>query len=177
MSAPSLHSYDTAMVILRVGFGLMMAAHGLNHWKGGGKIAGTGRWFSSLGLKHGELQAWMSVVTEIGAGIGLAIGFLTPLMAGALASTMLVAIFLVHRHNGFWILKEGWEYTTLVALSCLAIATLGAGEWSIDNGINLDQHLGFATDGFNGFWIALVAGVGGAAGLIIAFWRPQAKSS
>ncbi len=173
----SLHSYDLAMLILRVGFGLMMAAHGLNHWRGGGKIAGTGRWFTSLGLKHGELQAWASVVTEIGGGVGLALGFLTPLVAGALASTMLVAIWLVHRHNGFFILKEGWEYTSLVALTCVAIATLGPGEWSIDNGIDLDQHLGFSTAGFHGFWIALVAGVGGAAGLIITFWRPPAKAS
>jgi hypothetical protein len=39
-----------------------------NHWRGGGKIPGTARWFAGLGLRYGTLQAWLSVVTEIGHG-------------------------------------------------------------------------------------------------------------
>jgi putative oxidoreductase len=47
--------------------GITMIVHGTSHWKGGGRIEGTARWFSGLSLRHGKLQAWMSVVTEIGA--------------------------------------------------------------------------------------------------------------
>jgi putative oxidoreductase len=172
----SQDAFDTALLILRVSFGLMMVAHGLNHWLGGGKIAGTGRWFESLGLKPGVLHARMSVVTEIGAGLGLALGLLTPLTAGALIATMVVAIVTVHRHNGFFIIKEGWEYTSLISAACLSIALLGPGRWSLDHAIDLDETLGFSTVGRNGAIIALVAGVGGAAALLAVFWRPQPKA-
>lgn len=170
-------SFDTILLLLRVGFGLMMAAHGLNHWRGGGKIAGTGRWFESLGLKPGVLHAWMSVITEIGAGVALALGLLTPLVAGALISTMVVAIVTVHRHNGFFIIKEGWEYTGLIILSLTAIATLGAGNWSLDHAIGLDDKLGFRAAGFHGMLIALAVGIGGAAALLAVYWRPPAKTT
>lgn len=170
-------SFDTTMLLMRIGFGLMMAAHGVNHLRGGGKIAGTARWFESLGLKPGVLHAWMSVVTEIGAGVGLALGIVTPLVAGALISTMVVAIMTVHRYNGFFIIKEGWEYTGLIILSLIAIATLGAGSWSLDHAIHLDDKLGFTAAGFHGMLISLAVGIGGASGLLAAYWRPPVKTS
>ena len=40
---------DLALLVLRVVFGLFLAAHGYNKVFGGGKLAGTGRWFGSLG--------------------------------------------------------------------------------------------------------------------------------
>ena len=48
-----------AVLVVRVVLGVIMIAHGLNHWRGGGKIEGTARWFGGLGLRHGTLQAWM----------------------------------------------------------------------------------------------------------------------
>ena len=41
---------------------------------------------------------------------------------------MLVAAWTVHRHNGFFIVKEGWEYNLVLAVSAVAVATLGAGQ-------------------------------------------------
>ena len=32
-----------------------MMMHGYNHWRGGGRIAGTARWFRGLGLRYGVL--------------------------------------------------------------------------------------------------------------------------
>jgi putative oxidoreductase len=40
----------TALLLVRVVVGVTMLAHRYNHWRGGGKIAGTGRWFAGLGL-------------------------------------------------------------------------------------------------------------------------------
>ena len=54
-----------AVLVVRVVLGVIMIAHGLNHWRGGGKIEGTARWFGGLGLRHGKLQAWMSVVLSL----------------------------------------------------------------------------------------------------------------
>ena len=51
-----------------------MVAHGVNHIWRGGRIAGTGRWFASLGMKPGVLHAWLASVTELVAGGALIVG-------------------------------------------------------------------------------------------------------
>src|SRR6266700_2857544 len=122
-----------ALLLVRVVVGATMMMHGYNHWRGGGRIAGTARWFSGLGLKHGILQAWMSVVTELGAGFLLIVGLLMPLACAAVISVMLVAGLLAHRPNGFFVFKEGYEYVLLLAVVSLMLATLGAGRCSLDN--------------------------------------------
>ena len=48
---------DLALLILRCVIGLTMAAHGWNKFTGGGKIPGTGRWFDSIGMRPGRLNA------------------------------------------------------------------------------------------------------------------------
>jgi len=55
----------------------------------------------------------------------LAAGLLTPIPAAGFVSLMLVAAWTVHRHNGFFIVKEGWEYNLVLAFSAIAVATLG----------------------------------------------------
>ena len=59
---------EIAILITRVSFGLMMFAHGYNHFFRGGRIAGTGRWFDSLGMKPGKVHAIVASATEVGAG-------------------------------------------------------------------------------------------------------------
>jgi len=44
---------NLGLLVLRVAVGVTMIAHGYNHIYRGGKIAGTGRWFESLGMKPG----------------------------------------------------------------------------------------------------------------------------
>ena len=39
------------LLLMRVVVGMTMIAHGINHRKGGGRIEGTARWFSGLGLR------------------------------------------------------------------------------------------------------------------------------
>ncbi|WP_040800813.1 DoxX family protein [Nocardia higoensis] len=158
---------DLALALLRVVIGVTMIAHGVNHWIGGGKIAGTGRWFASLGLRNGVLQAWLSVITEIGAGVLLVLGLLTPLAAAAVISVMLVAGLLAHRKNGFFVFREGYEYVLVLAVACLALGLTGPGELSID-------HLaGITVDGWAGGGIALGVGVLGTAALLAVFYRPE----
>ena len=158
-----------ALLLVRVVLGATMIAHGYNHWRGGGKISGTARWFSGLGLKYGVLQAWMSVVTEIGAGFLLIIGFLTPLAAAAIISVMLVAGLLAHRRNGFFVFKDGYEYVLMIAAVCLMLGATGPGRLSVDNAIGL--HI----DGWAGAGIALGVSVVSVAGLLATFYRPAPK--
>src|SRR3954463_787169 len=62
---------DLALLVLRLAVGAVMLLHGWNHIFGGGKIAGTGRWFESLGMRPGWLHAWLASVTEVRGGAPL----------------------------------------------------------------------------------------------------------
>ncbi len=167
-------SMNLALLVLRGAVGAVMLAHGINHIFGGGKIAGTGRWFESLGMKPGVVHAWLASLTEVGGGTLLVLGLLTPFGGAAVVGVMLVALITNHRGNGFFIFRpgEGWEYVMTLTVAGFAIAVLGAGEWSLDNALDLFEP----TPGAAGLAIALVAGAGGAAALLAGFWRPPAKT-
>src|ERR1700720_2998503 len=124
--------YDVGLLILRLVLGLTLAAHGFNKFFGGGRIPGTARWFESIGMKYGTFQAVVAASTEISAGLGLAAGLLTPIPAAGFVALMFVASWTVHRPNGFFIVKGGWEYNLILAVSAVAGATIGPGKVSPD---------------------------------------------
>ena len=66
------------------------------------------------------LHARIAATTEMSAGLGLAVGLLTPIPAAGFVALMLVAAWTVHRPNGFFIVKEGWEYNLVLAVSAVA---------------------------------------------------------
>ena len=82
---------DVGLLILRVVLGLTMAAHGYNKFFGGGRIPETAGWFESIGMKPGLFHARVAATTEMAAGLGLAVGLLTPIPAAGFVSLMLVA--------------------------------------------------------------------------------------
>jgi putative oxidoreductase len=165
---------DLALLILRAGLGVVFLAHGYNHIFGGGKIAGTGRWFESLGMRPGILHAWFASVTELGAGALLLLGLATPLACAGVIGTMLVAWITNHLRNGFFIFRpgEGYEYVMTLTLVAIGVSGAGPGQWSLDYGLGW-----FDPPGWIGLVIALAAGVGGAVLLLGTFWRPQQKAS
>jgi putative oxidoreductase len=161
---------DLALLILRCTLGAVMLAHGINHVFGGGRIAGTARWFGSLGMRPGIVHAWLASVTEIGAGALLVVGLLTPLAAAGVVGVMLVAWIINHRGNGFFIFRpgEGWEYVMTLTFAGLATGVLGPGSWSLDDAFDLVDDL----SGTTGLLITAVAGGGGALALLAACYRP-----
>jgi putative oxidoreductase len=163
-------SLNLALLVLRCTLGAVFLAHGLNHIFGGGRIAGTTRWFESLGMRPGRLHAWLASLTEVVAGVLLVIGLLTPLAGAAVVGVMVVAWITNHRGNGFFIFRpgEGWEYVMTLTACGLVIAVLGPGGWSVDDRVDGLRDLW----GWTGFWIAVIGGGGGAAALLAAAWRP-----
>jgi len=163
---------DFALLLLRCGAGAVMLAHGINHIRP--NIDGTARWFGSMGMKPPKVQAWLASITEIGSGILLLLGLLTPFAAAGIVGVMAVAWAINHRGNGFFIFRpgEGWEYVITLAVAGMTIGATGPGEWSLDYAFDLLDDL----TGTTGLLIALIAGVGGAALLLAACWRPPAKA-
>lgn len=163
-----MDEYNAAMLLLRLAFGLTMAAHGYAKIFQGGKLAGTAGWFDSIGMRPGHLHARLAAGTEILAGLGMAVGLLTTFSAMGFVGLMVVAGYVVHRKNGFFIVGEGWEYTFILAVAAVGIAMLGPGEWSLDNAIGIDRDL----DGWLGFVIAGAGGIAAGVGQLTAFYRP-----
>ena len=163
---------NLALLALRVSLGLMMAAHGYGKVFKGGRLAGTAGWFDSIGMRPGRLHAPLAAGSEIGSGLLMAIGLFHSLAAMAMIGVMVVAGWTVHRHNGFFILNEGWEYVFIIAVTAAALAVLGPGAWSIDEAIGLADDL----DGWTGLVLAL-AGVGLAGLQLAVFYRPPSAAS
>jgi putative oxidoreductase len=158
---------NIAALLLRLVVGNTLIAHGWNHAFGGGKLPGTARWFESIGIRPGRVHALAATVTELGAGVLLIFGLLTPLAAAGAVGTMVVALVANHARNGFFIFRgEGYEYVLMIIVVACAIAALGGGGWSLDNAV------GFSLDGWPGLALGAGAGGVGAALLLAASRRP-----
>jgi putative oxidoreductase len=159
---------NLALAMLRIAVAAMILAHGWNHLFGGGGLAGTARWFQSMGLRPGKLHALTASVTELVAGVLLLLGLFVPVAAGMVLGVMVVAWITAHRTNGFFIFApgQGWEYVMVVSVVAVAIGTVGPGHWSLDHALDLSM---------SGWWpmvVTVVVGLGGALGLLAVFWRP-----
>jgi putative oxidoreductase len=166
-------SVSLALLLARLVLGVVFLAHGINHIIGGGKIAGTARWFEGLGMRPGIVHAWFASLTEVGAGALLVLGLLTPFGGAGVVGVMLVAWITNHRKNGFFIFRpgEGYEYVMTLAILGVVVGTLGPGQWSIDDKVHALNSLW----GWPGFFISLGAGALGAALLLVTSWRPEKK--
>jgi putative oxidoreductase len=164
-------SVDAALLLARIALGSVFVAHGVNHIIGGGKIAGTARWFEGLGMRPGIVHAWTASLTEIGSGLLVIAGLLTPLGGAGIVGVMVVAWITNHLKNGFFIFRpgEGWEYVMVLTVLGVVIGTVGPGSWSVDG------HVQFLSKllGWPGFAISLGGGTVGAALLLALFWRPR----
>lgn len=155
--------------LIRVVIGVTLAAHGYAKFFKGGRIPGTAGWFDSMGMRPGKLHAYLAASTEVGAGLLFALGLLTPFASAAMVGLMVVAGWTVHRSNGFFIVGEGWEYTFVLAVIAIGIATTGPGQYSLDYELGLtDPDL----DGVTGFLIAAVGGTVAGVGQMAIFYRP-----
>jgi putative oxidoreductase len=164
---------DIASLVLRVSVGGTLIAHGWNHAFGGGRIAGTAGWFESMGLRPGRLHALMATGTELGAGVLLLLGLLTPLAAAGAVGTMAVALITAHLRNGFFIFRpgQGYEYVVMIIMVACGIGALGGGAVSLDRGIGIADDL----SGWTGLAVTALAGGIGAAVLLAVFWRPAQR--
>jgi putative oxidoreductase len=171
----TVHGYavDTGLLILRLCLGLTLAAHGFNKFFAGGRIPGTARWFESIGMKPGGLHARIAATCEVGAGLGLAAGLLTPIPAAGFVALMFVAAWTVHRPNGFFIVKEGWEYNMVLAVAAVAVATIGPGRFSLDWVLFGHNWC----DGWAGLVLSVALGLVGGIGQLLIFYRPPVSTS
>jgi putative oxidoreductase len=154
---------DFGILLLRAVVGMTLAAHGAQKvfgWFGGHGLDGTGQFMAMLGFQPGRRHALMAGLAEVGGGVLLALGFLTPVGAALGASVMLVAAVTTHVKNGFFNTGGGFEYNLVLGVSALSIAFIGPGV------VSIDALLGYSLSGaLWGTAAALAAAIGAAAQL------------
>jgi putative oxidoreductase len=128
------------LLIIRIVAGLTMAAHGgqkLFGWFDGPGRRGTAGMMEKVGFREPAIMASLAGLAELAGGLGLALGFLTPLAAIAIVVVMLNAAFTVHLKNGFWNTAGGYEYPAIMVAIAVGIAATGPGDASADNALGL----------------------------------------
>lgn len=157
---------DLGLLLLRVGVGAVLIAHGLRKafgWWGGTGLSGFEATLGDRGFKYADILTYVGVTAELGAGVLLVLGLLTPL-AGAAALAFTVNVLLsdmvsdkANRYAIFW--PEGHEFELLMIVAIVAVILVGPGRYGFDAG------RGWARRPFIGSFAAVVLGFGGAAAI------------
>ncbi len=132
----SERSIDTALMIIRLTLGGIMAAHGAQKVLGvfgGSGIEPFAGMIKAMGFTPPLVWAWAAALSELAGGILLALGIIPRFSAAMIGIVMAVAIIKVHGANGFFMMKGGYEYQLLILASCVALVISGAGKYSLFN--------------------------------------------
>lgn len=125
---------DTGLLLGRLVFGLLMAAHGsqkLFGWFGGHGLTGTAGFFETIGFRPGRLFATLAGTAEVGSGLLVALGLLGPVGPALMLSVMIVASSM-HWGNGVFAMNNGVEVPLLYGTGAVSLALIGPGAYSLD---------------------------------------------
>ena len=144
---PSTDALDTqlldfGLLLIRVVYGLIFAAHGaqkLFGWFSGYGLTATGEFMVQLGFMPGKAFATAAALSEFIGGLLLALGFLGPVGPALMLSVMTVAMITVHRKNKFFVTTNGIEHPLMFAVAAIALAFIGPGRYSLDYGLGLQR--------------------------------------
>jgi putative oxidoreductase len=167
---------DIAMLVLRVGIGIIFVAHGLQKllgWWDGPGWQGWKGFIGYLGLRPSLFWASVSLVAELGGGLAIIVGLLVPLAAAGLVAQSIALLWKVHWPKGFWASAGGVEFPLAFLVGAFAVQVLGPGSWSLDSLLPVDVLYEPSVR-----WSLLGLAVAGA--LVASFWpapAPQEAAS
>lgn len=95
-------------------------------------MKGTAGFFEQVGIKPGSTMALLAGLAEIGGGLLVLLGLLTPVGALAIIAVMIAAILRVHLANGFFNTSGGYEFNLTLIAVAVALLVAGAGAYSLD---------------------------------------------
>jgi putative oxidoreductase len=115
------------LLALRIALGIIFFAHGYP------KVAHLGGGMQEFFMQHGlpGYFVYISGTLEVFGGMLLVLGLFARPVALLLAIEMSVAIWKVHSSKGYLAVHE-YELPLALAVACFALATVGAGAFSLD---------------------------------------------
>src|SRR3972149_1324293 len=132
---------DSALLILRVVGGLLVAGHGAQKLFGGlgggggtRGAGGAGGGGVSGGSRPPQFGATAAGLVEFGGGLLLALGLFNPLGTIAIAASMTMAIAKAHWPK-IWVSEGGMELPVVYLSVVLAVAITGPGAFSLDQAL------------------------------------------
>jgi len=134
---------DVAALVLRLLLGIVFFPHGMQKllgWFGGPGFGGAMGFFTG-NLHVPALLAFLAIMAEGLGSLGLITGLLTRVAAFGITVNMIVAVYMLHWQNGFFMnwfgnqKGEGFEYHLLVIAIGIALMITGGGKWSADKAI------------------------------------------
>lgn len=157
---------NAGLLVARLVFGLLMAAHGsqkLFGWFGGYGLTAVGGYFESLGFRPGRFFAAAAATSELAGGLLVATGFLGPIGPALVLAVMVVAAVTVHLQHGLFAMTNGVEVPLLYSAAVVSLALSGYGSYSLDAALGLDIVWTPTL-----IWSVLIAGaLGGALNLAV----------
>src|SRR3977135_214206 len=153
---------NDGLLIARLVFGLLMAAHGaqkLFGWFGGHGLSAVSGMFESLGFRPGRLFAAAASAGELGRRVLIAFVFLGPCGPALMLSVMIVAAVSVHWQNGLFATSNGIELPLLYGAAAAALALTGPGAYSLDALLRLSQ-LWTPALGWSALALGVISGIG-----------------
>ena len=133
---------DLGLLVLRLGVGGVLIAHGLQKafglWGGQG-LDGFKNSLSDLGFQHANILTYAAAGTQLAAGILLVLGLFTPLAAAAalayVTDGVLAVVAAQHDAGNYsFFLPNGIEYRALLIVTLAAIILAGPGRIGFDAG-------------------------------------------
>jgi putative oxidoreductase len=138
LNNPQLQAWG--ITVLRVVVGAVFLVHGLQKLfvMGIGDLSGM---FGGMGLPLPMIAAIVVTAVEALGGLALILGLFTRWAAIPLAIVMLVALFMVHLPNGFFVTGggNGYEFVLTLAAANVALFLTGSGALALDDVIGREQ--------------------------------------
>lgn len=123
-----------ALLVARVLVGVVLVAHGwqkLDEYT----LDGTTASFEDMGVPGARAAAVFAAFVELGGGVLLIVGLLTPVVALLVVLDMAGAWYFAHREAGILSSGGGGELVMVIGAVALAIGAVGAGRFSLDEAL------------------------------------------
>ena len=135
---------EWTLTLLRLVMGVIFFAHGAQKalgWFGGYGFSGTMGFFTNM-MHIPAPFAFLAICAEFLGGLGLILGALGRIAAFGILCNMIVAVFMVHGQNGFFMnwtgqqKGEGFEYHLLAMAIAVVLIAKGSGAFSVDRALS-----------------------------------------